>query len=473
MRRSRLFEAFLMLLPILALPAVLFGLSRGEQAFRYPSPPARMLQLVIASPQHQGIKTEFEEGFKRWLFERDGAGVEVTWLDHGGGTKTLRWIEEQFRRSSDGIGVDLLFGGGTDPYEELKAAGNMQRYDPPADVLDGVALELGGFPIVDPDRTWFGTAITGFGIMVNRAVLERVPALEGIRIETWEDLCDPHLEGWVGAADPRNSSSYHTFYEILLQSSADFDEGLALARRIGANVSAYAKYSIQVPQLCAVGQVACAASIDQYVAAQIEKVGDAILFTLPAGKTLVNADAAGILKGAPNPEAARAFIDFLLSPVAGRLWMGRVGDEGGPRRQPLVRASVRPHLYDELEGRTDVRDNPFRLELTFRYDYDKASLRWTMLNDLLGALVIDTQDELRDAMRAYHRLDGATREAAAELLFANPLSEDEMLELARTRWSEDAFKERMRIEWSDFARKNYRAVAKMAPPSGASDGGDR
>ncbi|MFG0319553.1 MAG: extracellular solute-binding protein [Planctomycetota bacterium JB042] len=472
MPRSRALEALLLVLPVLALPGLLFGLSRGEQTFRYPSEPARTLRLVIASPQHQGIKNEFEEGFKRWLFERDGTGVEVTWLDHGGGTKTLRWIEEQYRHSPDGIGVDVLFGGGTDPYEELKADGRMERYDPPHEVLDGVALDLGGFPIVDPDHTWFGTALTGFGLMVNRAVLERVPKLEGIEVETWEDLCDPRLDGWVGAADPRNSSSYHTFYEILLQSAPSFDEGLALARRIGANVSAYAKYSIQVPQLCAVGQVACAPSIDQYVAAQIEKVGDAIVFTLPEGKTLVNADAAGILKGAPNGEAARAFIDFLLSEAAGRLWMGRVGDEGGPRRQPLVRASVRPHLYRDMEGRTDVRDDPFLLEQTFRYDYDKASLRWTLLNDLLGALVIDTQDDLREAMRALRRLEGPAREEAEERLFANPLTEAEMLELARTRWDEDEFKERKRIEWADFARANYRAVAAMAA-SAADDGGDR
>ena len=135
-------------------------------------------------------------------------------------------------------------------------------------------------------------------------------------------------------------------------------------------------------------KVAAAASIDQYVAAQIEKVGDAIVFTLPVGKTIVNTDAAGILKGAPNLEAARAFIDFLLSPEAGRLWMLRVGEEGGPRRQPLVRASVRPDLYAEVAGRSDVTDDPFEFDHSFRYDYDKASLRWTMLNDLLGALAV-------------------------------------------------------------------------------------
>ncbi len=466
MGHSRLFEAGVLLLPLLMLPALLFGLSRRDEGFRYPSPPARTLQLVITSPQHEGIKKEFEDGFRRWLYTRQGDAVEITWLNHGGGTKTLRWIEEQFLVLPDGIGVDMLFGGGTDPYDTLKTRDLLLRYEPPDDVLDGVALELGGFPIIDPERYWFGTALTGFGIMANREVFARVPRLQGVAADDWRDLCDPRLVGWVGAADPRSSSSYHTFYEILLQ-SYDFDEGLRIARLMGGNVSAYNKFSIQVPQLCAVGQVACAPSIDQYAAAQIDKVGPAIVFTLPEGRTLVNADAAGILRGAPNREAAERFVDFLLSPEAARLWMLRLGEDGGPRRQALVRACVRPDVYAEVAGRSDVLENPFELEWTFRYEYDKAALRWTMLNDLLGALVIDTHDDLCAAVRAFHSLEGDAKERAAERLFENPFDEDEMLEIARTRWGESEFRERLRIEWTDFARSNYRAVAAMVRMDGS------
>ncbi len=462
MPRRRLVEALLLLLPLLALPGLLLALSRGEERFVYPAPPRRMLELVITSPQWEGIKVEFEEGFKRWLYQRDGSGVDIKWLDHGGGTKTVRWIEEQFQQKPDSIGVDLLFGGGTDPYDTLNARGLLRRYDPPAAVLDGVAESLGGFPILDPERRWFGTTLTGFGIMSNLKVFEKVEALRGVVVQDWSDLADPRLFGWVGGADPRGSSSYHTFHEILLQAYG-FEEGLRLTRLMGANCASFLKFSAEIPKACAVGQVACAPTIDHYAQAQIEMAGDFIAFVLPEGRTLVNADAAGILKGAPHLEAAERFIDFLLSREAGLLWMLRTGEAGGPRRHPLCRATVRPALFAETAGRSSVRENPFLMDQSFRYDYGKASLRWTMLNDVLGALIIDVHAELCAAVRAFHALEGDARARAAELLFRNPFTEEELLEIAGGRWRDEAsFREEKRNEWTEFARRNYREVARMA-----------
>ena len=455
-------EAALLVLPLLALPLLLFGLSERGERFQYPEPPLRTLQLVIASPQWEGIKVELEWGFRRWLYERERLGVELRWIDVGGGAQTLRWIEERFSRQPDGIGVDIFFGGGTDPYDSLKEQRLLQRYEPPAEILDGVARQVGGFLILDPDRTWFGTALTGFGIMVNQEVLRWVKPLSDVKLRTFEDLADPRLEGWVGAADPRSSSSSHTFYEILLQAYG-FDRGLRLARLIGANLRAYSKFSAELPELVAVGQVACAPSIDHYARAQIDKVGPAIRFVMPEGNTLVNADAVAILKGASNLEAARRFIDFLLSDAAGRLWMLALGEPGGPARHPLNRASVRPGLYEQVAGRSSVRNNPFAMRFAFQYDNSRASARWTLLNDLLGALVVDTHQELKQAVKAWRGLDGDRRMRAEAVLFENPMSESELLELAAGRWRTDAaLAEQMKLEWQRFARQRYAAVIDLA-----------
>ncbi|MFH0946173.1 MAG: extracellular solute-binding protein [Planctomycetota bacterium] len=454
-------EAGLLVLPVLLFPLLLFGFSSREERFVPGEPPARTLQLVIASPQWEGIKFEFEEGFRRWLYEKRRLGVEVRWIDVGGGATTLRWIQEQFRQRPDGIDVDLFFGGGTDPYDTLKEAGLLQRYEPDPDILRGVPERVGGFPILDPDRFWFGTALTGFGIMVNSEVIRWVDGLKGVEVKGWDDLADPRLRGWVGAADPRGSSSFHTLYEILLQVRG-FEQGLRLIRLMGANVAAYSRFSAEVPKLCAVGQVACSMTIDHYARAQIDQVGPAIRFVLPEGETLVNADAVAILKGAGNQEAARLFVDFLLSDEAGRLWMLRKGEPGGPVRHPLNRACVRPGLYELVEGRSNVRVNPFRMRFSFRYDYPRAALRWNLLNDLLGALVIDTRAELRAAVEAYQQLEGAAKARAGELLFENPVTEQEALEMAALEWkSDESFRERKKIEWRRFAGERYAAVADL------------
>lgn len=475
MAARRLLAATALLLPLLLLPLALFLRSRdGALRAAFPEPPRRVLELVVSSPHWDGVKVEFEEGFRRWLRARDGSDVAVTWLDHGGGANTLRWIQERFRRSPDGIGVDLLFGGGTDPYEALKADGLLLPHEPHAAILHGVARELAGFRIVDPDGTWFGTALTGFGVMWNREVLRRVPELRGLEIKDFADLADPRLRGWVGAADPRGSASYHTFYEILLQAHG-YAAGLAQARLIGANVAGYAKFAAEVPKDCALGQVACAATIDHYARAQIQKGGAAIGFVLPEGTALVNADAAAILKGAPHEAAARLFIDFLLSEEAGLLWMLRPGEAGGPRRHSLARAAVRPDLYARTAGRSDVNQNPFAMARTFRYDDAKATARWTVLNDLLGAILVEAEVELREAVRAYHALaDEAARERVALVLFENPIDEDEMLELARSGWDADSERrERARIRWTEAARQNYRRALALARAALAGGGGRR
>lgn len=460
MRTSRTTEALLLLLPLALLPALLFGLSR-ERAPAGEAPAARgpVRELVVTSPQWDGIKQEFERGFRAWLAARGRPNVRITWLDHGGGTKTLRWIEEQFRARPDGIGVDLLFGGGTDPYEALKAQGLLERHAPDPRILAGVARDVGGFPVYDPDGYWFGTCLTGFGLVSNRAVFDWVPALRGVTVRSWEDLADPRLHGWVGSADPRSSSSYHTTYEIVLQSYG-WEQGMRLLRLVGGNCSAFSKFSSEIPKLCALGQFACAPAIDQYAQAQIDAVGPQIEFVLPEGRTLVNPDAAGILRGAPHREAAGEFIDFLLSEEAGRLWLLRPGEPGGPRDQALSRASVRPELFAQARGRTSVAHDPFALRHALRYDYDRAARRWNVLNDWLGATLVDVHAELRAAVGAYHGLQGEARERAAQLLFENPAGEEELLALAE-RWDEPGLREARRTAWTDFSRSRYRAVAAL------------
>lgn len=459
---SRLKQLVLLPLPILALPLFLFGTSRTDDGPFRADHPTRVRKLVICSPQWEGIRFEFEDAFRRHMHARDGSDVEFTWYDQGGGTKILRWIEEQFAQRPDGIDADLMFGGGTDPYDTLKKKGLLARYDPSPEVLDGVPAELAGFPILDPDRTWFGTCLTSFGIMVNRRVFELVPELRGLDPKTWEDLCDPRLHGWVGGADPRGSSSYHTVYEILLQAHG-FAHGFEVIRLMSGNTTSFTKFSAEVPKICAVGQTACAPAIDQYALAQIDRVGDAVVsFRVPDHLSLVNPDALGILKGAKNRETAELFVDFMLSAEAARLWMLRRGEDGGPRRYTLNRLAIRPATYAETKGRTNLLEDPFQRPLSIRYDYARASERWTILNDALGALVIDTHRELAAAVEAYHGLTGETKRQAAELLFANPFTEDELGAMAGREWKEEKMRETLRAQWLEFARERYGAVVTLA-----------
>ena len=52
-----------------------------------------------------------------------------------------------------------------------------------------------------------------------------------------------------------------------------------------------------------------------------------------------------MLRGAPHPEIALAFIEFVLSPDGQKLWNYRVGTPGGPEKFALRRLPVRKDFY--------------------------------------------------------------------------------------------------------------------------------
>ena len=114
---------------------------------------------------------------------------------------------------------------------------------------------------------------------------------------------------------------------------------------------------------------------------------------LPENLTIISADALGMLKGAPNAEAARLFIEFVLSEHGQRLWFLRKGVAGGPKQQELNRMSIRPDFYDRFAGKTNVQQNPFGTASQFRFNHELASKRWAISNDLIGVALIDIAAE--------------------------------------------------------------------------------
>ena len=84
-------------------------------------------QLVIISPHPEGIETEFGTNFEKWYQEQTGRAVKTDWRDVGGTSSNYRFIESEFKRVPDGIGIDIFFGGGTDNYLRLSNMGVAAR----------------------------------------------------------------------------------------------------------------------------------------------------------------------------------------------------------------------------------------------------------------------------------------------------------------------------------------------------------
>ena len=418
-------------------------------------------ELIIISPHPEGIETEFGKNFEKWYEAETGRTVKTDWRDVGGTSSNYRFIESEFKRVPDGIGIDIFFGGGTDNYLRLSNMGWLHAYQLPGTQLEQMMQSFQGIPLYDAEYQWYGAALSSFGIMYNEELrgLLKLP-----KATAWEDLGNLELLGRIGAADPRESGSAHMVYEIILQ-TIGWEDGFALLTKLGGNVRGFSAGANAIPTDVVAGQVIYGLAIDFYAYGQIAVVGaDKIKYVVPADGAVVTADPIAILKGAPNLPVAEKFLEFVLSEDAQKLWMLRDTDPEGPKwKGGLNRASVLPALYDKL-GERCIVPNPFAMEGSpFQYDSNKGSTRWDLVNELFGVLIINSHKDLVNAWKAIQKCkDPAKRDAAIAVLTKMPITEAEAMELASGAWNDPTVRNEKIKEWGQFAKEKFKEARNLA-----------
>jgi ABC-type Fe3+ transport system substrate-binding protein len=210
--------------------------------------------VIILTPHVDAIRYEFGRGFSEWHQKTFGEKVEVEWRNVGGTSDALRFVQSEFTKKPQGIGLDVLFGGGQEPYLVLSDKRLSAPYEPPMDILAGVPQNLQGMEIYDPGHTWFAAALSSFGILQNTK-LQRTLHLGLAR--KWEDLANPKLYGWVGAGDPRNSGTMNVMFEAFLQAYG-WEKGWQKLTEIGGNVRKFDRLSSSTAKDVTLGETAYA-----------------------------------------------------------------------------------------------------------------------------------------------------------------------------------------------------------------------
>jgi ABC-type Fe3+ transport system substrate-binding protein len=391
--------------------------------------------------------------------------VEVVWQDVGGGTSQIvRYVRSRFQQNPEGIGIDLLFGGGTDIFLRLADEGLLEKVELPEAILGRIRPQLNGVPLYDPGRRWFGPVLSSFGILSNREVLERI----GRPVpRSWADLGRPEMQGWVSAGDPRMTGAIHMVYEIILQGPLGWDNGFRLLMRAGANTHTFIRDSGTLTRTVLSGEVAAAGTLDVQALPAVGRYPRMMTFELPPGATIINPDAVAVLKGAPQRGLARAFVEFLLSDAGQLMFFLQPGQPGGPRHYPLCRLSVVDKLYAEYppEVRSTGTTNPFAIRDTIVYNSRLGIRRWDALNDLFGAWIIDAHPDLRAAWQALlaSKNPEPERQRLEGELFQPPCTQEELLAYARAVGEGSP---RTRAEqithWGEQARQRYRRIRQEA-----------
>lgn len=410
--------------------------------------------------------------------------LELVWQDIGGGTSQIaRYVNARFEASSPekGIGIDLLFGGGTDIYVRFAEQGLLQPLDMEHVIQNRIRPDLNGVPMYDRAGRWFGPMLSSFGILCNQEVFRRTG--KGELPRSWIDLGKPELRGWINGGDPRLTGSVHMVFEIILQGEG-WDEGFRQLLRQGANTHTFVRDSGTLTRSVVIGEVAAAGNIDVNALSAVGRDPEMMAFILPqehakkdssgkiirTGGTIINPDAIAVLKGAPHKELARAFVEFTLSDAGQKLFVLRPGLPGGPRRYPLCRLSVVETLYREYPpaDRSVGAADPFTQKNALPYDSKLGQRRWDALNDLIGAVIVDAHDDLAAAWKAVAEstLPEEQRKELETELFQPPCTETELEAHAR-RIIEQGPRERAAQvnQWGESARQRYRRIRNAASGS--------
>lgn len=384
-------------------------------------------QLVIVTPHNEQIRWEFKRAFERWYDAKFGERVQVMWSTPGGTSEIRKLLISEYTAALEagippGGNADLLWGGGSYEFSQLSRPIEITVDNEPRSVSVLAPIEvtpawlesiygdgmIADQALFDAGHRWFGTALSSFGIVFNR------DALVGLGVSTpgtWQDLAVPEYDGWITMVDPGMSGSVTTAFEAILQRRGWVD-GWRILRRLAANARSFAGSSTKGPIEVAAGETAAAVCIDFYGRYEAQRTRDAAVkaglagadaigrvgYVDPPGETVIDPDPIGQLTGAPNPELARRFIDFVLSREGQALWQFPVTSSGlGPTDFELRRLPIRRSMYRDDFVRFVDKVDPWTIATPVAAP--NRAMR-AFIAPLFRAMALDQAEALQDAWRA-------------------------------------------------------------------------
>ncbi len=398
---------------------------------------------------------------------------------------------KMFLASDVGIGIDLFFGGGA--YDQSKHADKGYAVDAGIRELhpdwfsnEIMPREFSGEILYDEKGRYYGACLASFGICYN---FDRMKSMrDSSPPVSWHDLGEPRFFQQIAVADPTKSGSINKCFEMIIQESmaeavskdalngkgTGWSDGLNLIKRIAANSRYITDSAGKVPQDVANGDTAAGMCIDFYGRAEAEwtelQSGSArVVYISPRNGTSVSPDPIQLLRGSQNPNAARAFIEFVLSKEGQKLWDFKLETPGGPLKYALRRTPIRKDMFVPEYQRymSDSGYDPYRDSEGFKYHADWTGPYFNLIRIMIKCIALDPQPELKrawdeiikaggpeavpQAMSEFNKLPFPYAEAGKNAALLSTSKDWTMLDVMR-----------LRREWTEGSRQNYLRSAQLA-----------
>jgi iron(III) transport system substrate-binding protein len=424
-------------------------------------------------------------------------------LPRQGASAEAREVSEAFMASDVGCGIDLFFGGGPFDFDQQTRAGRLvdsgvRKLHPDWFTDEAFPLSLGGEPYRDAQDRWYGTVLSSYGIIYNMDSLRRLGFDHPP--EQWVDLTDARYVGEVGLCDPTQSGSIAQAFINVIQQQMHYrvdplvasravdpkgpevtaavrqgwTDAMRLLQLVGANARYFTDTSQKPPIDVADGNCAAGMCIDFYGREQQEAVRrrttgpERLGYVSPEGGAAYSVDPIGLLRGAPHPGVARAFIEYALSLEGQKLWTFKPGTPGGPREFALRRLPVRRDFYlraDWLQYRDDADVDPYSQKKLLIYNDAWTGDLYTQMRFIIRVMTEDTHPELASAWRAIIAApEPARSRALAVLQDVSSVDFDQALgRIKKTLGSKNlAETDRMARDLGNAFRANYERAGRIA-----------
>ena len=195
-------------------------------------------------------------------------------------------------RESGQILADVLWTSEVPDFYQLQAQGILQPYVPKE-------IKALVNPLPDYDGSFTAVRLGTLGVAYNTRLIKTAP-------KTWADVQGSAFKGAYGIANPALSGTAYMSVSLLVK---QFGWGYIEALR--ANGAKMGKGSGQVVDDTASGDLLGSLAVDYITLDKVDK-GATLALVFPP-EMLVIPSPITIFKGSPNAEAAKKFVDFVLS----------------------------------------------------------------------------------------------------------------------------------------------------------------
>jgi len=215
--------------------------------------------------------------------------IKVDFQSAGAGKLMAKIAAE---RESGKILADVLWTSEVPDFYQMKKQDLLQAYIPAESKL---LLN----PLPDYDGSFTAVRLGALGIAYNTRLIKEAP-------KTWTDVQKPAFKGAYGIANPALSGTAYMSVAVL---SKAFGWGYFEALR--ANGAKMGKGSGQVVDDTASGDLLASLAVDYITLDKVDK-GATLALVYPPEMLLIPSPIA-IIKNSPNTEAAKKFVDYVLS----------------------------------------------------------------------------------------------------------------------------------------------------------------